>query len=230
MKKSDRDVRVTVTRHGPYLVAGDIRLSEQTIGTDAEGGSEVWIEKELSSPGSKFALCRCGHSNKKPFCDGSHARVGFVGTEVADRTPYLDRAQAFDGPSLALLDVESLCAFSRFCDPHGQVWNEIADTADSEARMTVIRQVQNCPSGRLVLWDKQSGTAIEPEFAPSIGLVEDPAQDCSGPLWLRGGIAVISADGEEYEVRSRVTLCRCGQSKNKPFCDGTHAAIKFHAK
>jgi CDGSH-type Zn-finger protein len=60
-------------------------------------------------------------------------------------------------------------------------------------------------------------------------LVEDPAQICSGPLWLRGGIAVISSDGYQYEVRNRVTLCRCGASQNKPFCDGTHAAIGFRA-
>jgi CDGSH-type Zn-finger protein len=38
---------------------------------------------------------------------------------------------------------------------------------------------------------------------------------------------VIAADGFRYEIRNRVTLCRCGASKNKPFCDGTHAAIKF---
>jgi hypothetical protein len=82
----------------------------------------------------------------------------------------------------------------------------------------------------LVAWDKSRGAAIEPELAPSIGLVEDPAEGCSGPLWLRGGIAVVSADGEEYEVRNRMTLCRCGGSRNKPFCDGTHAAIKFQAK
>jgi CDGSH-type Zn-finger protein len=47
---------------------------------------------------------------------------------------------------------------------------------------------------------------------------------------VRGGIAVVSADGEQYEVRNRMTLCRCGASSNKPFCDGTHASIKFQAK
>jgi CDGSH-type Zn-finger protein len=57
--------------------------------------------------------------------------------------------------------------------------------------------------------------------------VEDPAEGVSGPLWLRGGIPVFAADGFAYEVRNRVTLCRCGASKNKPFCDGSHAAIKF---
>jgi CDGSH-type Zn-finger protein len=50
---------------------------------------------------------------------------------------------------------------------------------------------------------------------------------CAGPLWLRGGVQVIGADGFHYELRNRVTLCRCGASQNKPFCDGTHASIKF---
>jgi CDGSH-type Zn-finger protein len=212
------------------MVAGDPKLSEQIIATGSDGSSEDWIEHDLPSAGSRYALCRCGHSNKKPFCDGSHARIGFDGTEVADRAPFSDKAKIFDGPSLALLDVESLCAFARFCDPNGQVWSQAAATDDPRVRATFIRQVHNCPSGRLVVWDKEHGVALEPELAPSIGLIEDPTEACSGPIWLRGGIAVIAADGSEYEMRNRVTLCRCGESKNNPFCDGTHAAIKFHAK
>jgi CDGSH-type Zn-finger protein len=230
LRKSDSKVLVTVTQDGPYMVTGGVKLSEQIIATGSDGSSEDWIDKDLPPAGPKFALCRCGHSNKKPFCDGSHARIGFDGTEVADRAPYREQAQVFDGPSLALLDVESLCAFARFCDPNGQVWSQVARTADPEVRATFIRQVQNCPSGRLVVWDKDVGAALEPVLAPSIGLIEDPAEACSGPIWLRGGIALIAADGEEYEVRDRMTLCRCGESKNKPFCDGTHAAIKFRAK
>jgi CDGSH-type Zn-finger protein len=49
----------------------------------------------------------------------------------------------------------------------------------------------------------------------------------SGPLWISGGVPIISCDGTEYEVRNRVTLCRCGRSGNKPFCDGTHVDIQF---
>jgi CDGSH-type Zn-finger protein len=48
-----------------------------------------------------------------------------------------------------------------------------------------------------------------------------------GPLLVRGGIPVESEDGRPYEVRNRVTLCRCGHSRNKPFCDGTHDQIGF---
>ena len=128
---------------------------------------------------------------------------------------------------MQLTDAEGLCAFGRFCDPNGQVWAQVTQTDDPEVRAMFVRQVNNCPAGRLVAWDKATGRAIEQELPVSIGLVEDPGQDCSGPLWLRGGIAVVAADGFEDEVRNRVTLCRCGASNNKPFCDGSHAAVKF---
>ena len=71
--------------------------------------------------------------------------------------------------------------------------------------------------------DKEAtGDVLEPEFEPSIGLVEDIQAGKMGPLWVRGGIPVESADGFTYEIRNRVTLCRCGKSSNKPFCDGKH--------
>ena len=64
--------------------------------------------------------------------------------------------------------------------------------------------------GRLVAWDNTTGKPLEPELPVSIGLVEDQPEKCSGPIWLRGGIPVVSADGFAYEVRNRGTLCRCG--------------------
>jgi CDGSH-type Zn-finger protein len=92
-----------------------------------------------------------------------------------------------------------------------------------------IRQVNECPSGRLVAWDNASGEPVEQALPVSIGLIEDPAQQCSGPLWLQRRIPIVAAEGHKHEVRNRVTLCRCGAAKNKPFCDSTHAAIKFRA-
>jgi CDGSH-type Zn-finger protein len=74
----------------------------------------------------------------------------------------------------------------------------------------------------LVVLDKQTGKVIEPKFAKSIGLIEDPAMGVSGPIWVRGGVPVESDDGKTYQVRNRVTLCRFGKSKNKPFCDSSH--------
>jgi CDGSH-type Zn-finger protein len=218
---------VTVTRDGPYMVQGGIPLSVQSISSDARGESEAWIEGKAYPPQEKYALCRCGHSKNKPFCDGTHTKIGFNGSETASREPYAKQAQSFDGPALVLTDAEPLCAFGRFCDPNDKVWNQVKRTNNPEVRAMFIRQVGNCPAGRLVAWDKKTGKALEPELPVSIGLVEDPPEKCAGPLWLRGGIPVVSSDGFEYEIRNRVTLCRCGESENKPFCDGTHAAIKF---
>jgi hypothetical protein len=76
--------------------------------------------------------------------------------------------------------------------------------------------------------ETETGESLEPDLEPSIGLIRDPKEAVSGPLWVRGGIPIESADGTEYEVRNRVTLCRCGRSSNKPFCDGSHIACHFN--
>jgi CDGSH-type Zn-finger protein len=219
--------QVVVIEDGPYVVSGGVPLAQQTIVADEEGGSESWREGKAFTVSETYELCRCGHSEQKPFCDGSHAKVGFEGEETASRTPYIEAAQLFEGPEMLLADSESLCAFGRFCDPKGQVWTQVMETDKPAIRADFVRQVGNCPAGRLVAWDKKTGKPLEPELPLSIGLVEDPEQRCSGPLWLRGGIEVVAADGGKYELRNRVTLCRCGASKNKPFCDGSHAAVKF---
>jgi CDGSH-type Zn-finger protein len=229
MTNSRLPPRVTISRDGPYIVTGDVPLVDQIIGTDANGNAQIWQEGDRHPTPMGYALCRCGHSGNKPFCDGTHIRVGFDGTETASRDSYLEQAGVFDGPTLALSDAKPLCASARFCDRNGKVWNQVARTDDPEVREMFTRQVNNCPSGRLAAWNKTTQKLMEPQLSISIGLIEDPAEHCSGPIWLRGGIAVVSADGFEYEVRNRATLCRCGASQNKPFCDGTHASIKFQA-
>lgn len=223
------DVRVTISKNGPYMVTGNVPLATQTIISDSEGGSERWQEGAPVPHSETYALCRCGASKHKPFCDGTHAKIAFNGTETASRDTYASQARRLDGGKLSLTDAEALCAFARFCDPNGQVWNQVQRTDDPSVARTFLNQVQNCPSGRLVATDTTTGKAVEREVPVSIGLVEDPQEQCSGPLWLRGGIPMIAADGFHYEVRNRVTLCRCGASANKPFCDGSHAKIKFNA-
>ena len=229
MAHEHSQARVVVAEDGPYIVSGGVPLSTQTIGASANGDSETWRESGALAAAEKYALCRCGHSHHKPFCDGTHAKIGFDGTETASRQPYIEQAKAVEGPAMVLTDAESLCAFARFCDPNGKVWAQVSRTDDPKIRALFLRQVNDCPSGRLVAWDKATRAPLERDLPVSIGLIEDPAEDCSGPIWLRGGITLIAADGFTYERRNRVTLCRCGQSQNKPFCDGTHAAVKFHS-
>lgn len=226
-KKAPSKMKIVVTRDGPYQVTGSVPLSLQTITPNAEGFSWEWKEGQSFKAQKEYYLCRCGRSKSKPFCDGSHETVHFKGNETASRKPYLAQAELIDGPALELRDTVRLCAFARFCDPAGKVWGLVARSDDPEARKLAVREASQCPGGRLVVRDKKDGKDVEPSLPPSIGLVEDPALGCSGPLWVRGAIPIVSEDGTPHEVRNRVTLCRCGASDNKPFCNGAHATIKF---
>jgi CDGSH-type Zn-finger protein len=219
--------KITIAEDGPYLVEGALPLANQHIVTNAAGESLDWREGKKFPTTERYALCRCGQSGNKPFCDGTHKRVGFDGTETASREPFERQAKRFEGPTMILEDAEPLCAFGRFCDPHGQIWNLVEKTDQPGPRKLFEAEGAHCPGGRLVVKDRESGKAAEPHFHPSIGLVQDTARAVSGPLMVRGGIPVVSADGTAYEVRNRVTLCRCGVSRNKPFCDGSHASAGF---
>ncbi|MFC2024516.1 CDGSH iron-sulfur domain-containing protein [Chloroflexota bacterium] len=223
-KQPKNKFEIKVSKNGPYIVSGGVPLSKQIVVPDDEGYAYDWREGTKYSLQAKYVLCRCGESTTMPFCDGTHAKVGFDGTETASREMYITQAKKIDGPALTLYDVEELCAVIGFCDRAGGVWNLIEQSDEPEAKRIAIEETINCPAGRLVVRDKE-GKEIEPEYEPSIGLVEDPQAGVNGPIWVRGGIPIIAAEGSIYEVRNRVTLCGCGRSANKPFCDGSHCTI-----
>ena len=220
--------KIVVRKNGPYVVSGAVPLAVQVITPNEEGMSWDWVEECTFDTPRTYSLCRCGRSNNKPFCDGTHAKVGFDGTETASRVPVARQSETFEGPALSLNDAENLCAFARFCDPGGKIWSLIGKSDQPKVRALVIREATRCPSGRLVLHDKATRQDVEESLPTSIGVVEDPALGCSGPLWVRGGIPIEAASGVQYERRNRVTLCRCGASVNKPFCNGSHASVKFN--
>ena len=219
--QKETQYKVKVTKNGPYLVSGGVPLSEQIIGIDTDGQCHGWKEGKKYPVQENYALCRCGKSSNKPFCDGSHIKAKFDGTETAGHETYLEQASEIDGPGLKLTDAPDFCASARFCHRAGGTWKLTQESSNPDARQKAIEEACDCPSGRLVTWDKD-GKVIEPDFEPSIGLVEDTQAGKMGPIWVRGGIPVESADGATYEIRNRVTLCRCGKSSNKPFCDGSH--------
>ena len=129
---------VTVSYNGPLFFRGNLAI---------EGAP-------VAASGLKFraALCRCGKSKNKPFCDNSHEKDGFRDTGAIGDT----------GPGF---------------------------------------EVQG---GELVI---------------------TPAKD--GPLLVGGRVKLLSGSGREAWHGERVALCRCGHSKNKPFCDGTHKKVGF---
>jgi CDGSH-type Zn-finger protein len=227
-KKSDAlnndSMKITVSENGPYIVTGGVPLTVMEIRSDSDGYSRAWSEVKRFPLQERYALCRCGKSGNLPFCDGTHVKTGFDGTETCMNEPYLQIPEITRSPQLGLEleDCEVLCVHARFCQRAGRIWNIMEQPETPGARDTVIDQAGNCPSGRLVMIDRKTRQPIEPELEKSIAIVENPGKHEHGPLWVRGGIPVISADGKPYTVRNRVTLCHCGKSGNKPFCDGSH--------
>jgi CDGSH-type Zn-finger protein len=224
---SEKNYRIKISAKGSYAVEGGVPLIRRTPAKTVYGEPLDWDpvggkEETIPTEEEPYYLCRCGQSSNKPFCDSSHRRADTDPTLTADRQPIAERRQEIEGSGVVMTDDTSLCANAGFCGTrYTKVWKMIKRTDDPEIRARLLRMVQNCPSGRLEAF--VDGEPVEADYLPSIALVPD------GPLWVRGGIPIEAADGFEYERRNRVTLCRCGQSKNKPFCDGTHDQIDFKA-
>jgi CDGSH-type Zn-finger protein len=218
-----KKARIKVTKDGPYLVTGGIPLLRMIIKIDRYGDSCTWQEVERYPHRERYTLCRCGKSRNKPYCDGSHKLQRFNGTETASSEPYLENVKEYLGPELKLTDRRELCAGAAFCVRDAGIKNLVVYSDRPGFKEIAIEEAANCPSGRLVVWDKQ-GNPIEPDYEHSIVITEH-ANGLSGPLWIRGEVEIESADGLMYEKRNRVTLCRCGKSLNKPFCDGSHFDI-----
>ncbi|HEY2527143.1 MAG TPA: CDGSH iron-sulfur domain-containing protein [Xanthobacteraceae bacterium] len=143
MSSPKAQVSVVVSKNGPYVVSGSASLAEEVIVANTEGESLQWQRGEAYAVPEKYALCRCSHSYTPPFCDGTHAKVGFDGTETAARTPYAAQAKVFEGRALSLLDARHLCADARFCDPNGKVWNQVAHTGESKEVFVVTARYPN---------------------------------------------------------------------------------------
>ncbi|HJP66321.1 MAG TPA: CDGSH iron-sulfur domain-containing protein [Actinomycetota bacterium] len=214
--------RVKVLENGPYRVSGVPLVRLHPIYNEAGDGLE-WERCEPIAADGTVDLCRCGQSKTKPFCDGSEASVGFDGTETADRRLTAERRRncAEEGP-MQLTDDRSLCSHMAFCQRVPKnAWSLVREQEDPETRELVISMVRKCPSGRLQYYLMPDPAPVEEDLPEEIGVVDN------GPLWVRGGVQLEAADGFEYEARNRQTLCRCGQSANKPFCDGSHWDVGF---
>ena len=228
-KQADKKFHITIEDSGPYLVYGKPEVVQQFI-VPNERGEMWWMQegKDFRIDREPVALCRCGESKNHPYCDGSHLHADWDSQLTAPEEGLLERAKVYEGPEVSLTDSEKFCAFARFCDAGLRVWNEVGESDDPEHREMTIREANHCIAGRLSAWDNKTGDPHEPELEPGIGLVEDPKIHASAGLWVTGGIPFSRQDGFTYEIRNRVALCRCGQSSNKPYCDGTHASFRWN--
>ena len=208
---SDKRTNITPAPNGPLIVQGLTRMR----GADGEIACEP-----------KMALCRCGASQNKPFCDGAHAKVGFSSERSSDAAP--DRVDSYEGQRITIHDNRSICAHAGRCtDGLPAVWRMKqepwidADGADVQAIIDVVR---SCPSGAL---------SYTLKAGPSDDHGKSPAGEGSvfvakgGPYAITGDVELNGQELAEGADPRKLTLCRCGGSKCKPFCDGTHWNVEF---
>ncbi|MDR2505411.1 MAG: CDGSH iron-sulfur domain-containing protein [Oscillospiraceae bacterium] len=212
---------IRVLANGPYEVSPDVPLTVKTIVPNQNNISTSYQEDGRQESGLvPYHLCRCGQSANKPYCDGSHYAAGFDGTETASRESYVNRSEVFEGEAVDMLQDER-CASLRFCDRGPRVWNAVRQSGNPINLQFAKEECANCLAGRLTLRGKD-GHLMEPLLPVEAGLIQDTVAGKRGPIAAIGGIDLIDADGQPYEQRNRMTLCRCGQSQNKPFCDTRH--------
>lgn len=170
-----------------------------------------------------MALCRCGQSANKPFCDGTHATIDLSDEKRTDGA--LDNRDSYVGKHITVHDNRGICSHASFCaDNLESVFNAEREPwvdPDAGTVQTIIDVIQTCPSGAL----SYSIGGVEyrdQQRNPSVTVSKD------GPYFVVGGIELGNAAWGKEASKEHYALCRCGQSKNAPFCDGTHRNVNFH--
>lgn len=206
--------KIICLSNGPYYL---LNSQERKVVSNLENSKG---EKYSTIMG--IALCRCGGSKSKPFCDGTHGIIGFKSNKESDGSK--NKRKNYVGKKIAVHDNREICSHAGYCvrnlskvfrlnerpwiDPDGSSENEI------------VAAVKNCPSGAL---------------SYSIDGIEYSDQDRkpmvtvsrNGPYYVTGNIELVGEAFGEGASKEHYTLCRCGASKNKPFCDGMHLKINF---
>jgi len=206
--------KVTCLPNGPYYLLNN--LTPQVIPN---------IQKSKGDPCATItgvALCRCGGSNNKPFCDGTHGKNGFTDKKLTDGT--FNKRDNYVGKMITIHDNRGICAHAGHCtdnlssvfklneepwiDPEGATANDIINT------------IAKCPSGALS-YTVDNIEHRDHDCEPMVTVTKD------GPYAVTGSIELVDQPQGEGVSTEHYTLCRCGGSKNKPFCDGTHWHIGF---
>lgn len=138
-KPRNGEMTVKIIKDGPYVVCGNLPLDKAIIVAGKDGEPLKWVNGEKCPSGGEYALCRCGNSRNKPYCDGSHASAGFDGTEVASRKKHSEQAYAVPGHGIDLIDAPVLCSAGRFCHRAGGVWALTEKSGNPKAKKIATR-------------------------------------------------------------------------------------------
>ena len=227
--------------NGPYYLLNDMKPKIVENLQSSEG-------KQLTTVVGT-ALCRCGASKNKPFCDGTHGTIGFSSgnkttiTNTNTNTTYSnghtsssngsgekiikDKRKSYVGKKITIHDNRRICSHAAECvnnlpsvfKLNARPWIE----SDGATVEEIINTIRKCPSGALSYSIDGVGYKDQNARKPMVTVSRD------GPFLVTGGIDLIGENIQFGDGASKehYTLCRCGASSNKPFCDGMHKVINF---
>jgi CDGSH-type Zn-finger protein len=213
--------------NGPYYLINDMEPKVVHNLKNSEG--------EPLSTIVGIALCRCGASKNKPFCDGTHSIIRFSSKNSTlmendiNKVTIKDKRRDYPGKEITIHDNRKICSHAAECVNNLPAVFKLGSrpwiNADGSGLQDIINTIRKCPSGAL----SYSVDGIEyrdpnQKRSPTVTVLKN------GPYHITGGIELVGQDIEfgEGSSREHYALCRCGASENKPFCDGTHRNINFN--
>lgn len=205
---------IIATLNGPYKV-----VSVPTLTTASYHSLNVSEE---------MYLCRCGGSSNKPYCDGTHKKNNFNGEQ--DPSHIKNETVTYKGKSITIFDNRNICSHRGYCT--GELPTVFKETEpwinpDGDTIENIIALCDKCPSGALSYALATQGKSEGPSRSDTTIRLSEKHFAYHGPYDVSGPIEIEGQIKRSPELKLKTTLCRCGHSKNKPYCSGEHYNVKF---
>ncbi len=207
-----KEVNIKFSANGPVKIKidGDKNIYKNVIfGTD---GNSLDAKKTT-------VLCVCGKSKEQPYCDGIHKAVGFSSKNELDE----EIIQRYDGKDINIIFNRSICAGAGNCVRNfPKIYKNASEDwifPDNDNIEQVKNSVKSCPSGALA-YEINQEIHQEKYNEIKINIIKN------GPINVKGNVSIQVDKWSTNANREKFSLCRCGASRNKPFCDYTHASLK----
>ena len=194
-----KKINVNIIDNGPIQLSGfeSIKYCGDTI----DSAEQVY-------------LCRCGNSQNAPFCDGTDVKSGFSGeNEIKEK----QSIRVTEAKTIRISLNPNICMHAFKCKPLVELLKQELDAGDSTVAKEIARIVTTCPSGALSYEMIDDVNEIEFQSSGEVEIME------GGEIRLKCAIEGSGIEAQERQPPNRITICRCGLSKNKPFCDGGHS-------